>query len=287
MSNAAFLKDTFEFADAAAGIRLRGNSTVPDNLSSEQAPYRIKFDEKRSMFGLNDSAECKSWVLLKPEMGNPISFELGQSIFVEEGYYCSDYMFVEVNINGKYNGIYVLAEQSQINKNRVDVNEAKEGESSYKTGYLIEMDNYGGSEPEDQRFWMEYGDYPLADIEGNRLSDMLIAEGNNLNARWYVLKNDYVSSEQRKFIEKYIEGVFTIAYQAIEKGSYREFTSSYNIVRSSTITSAKEAIEKCIDRVACQYVYHSGDKHEFRRRSGQLLYVGRLLRGIEEGTSYL
>lgn len=239
--------EEFEFADAAAGIRLRGNSTLPDNLGSDQAPYRIKFDQKRSMFGLNGGAECKSWVLLKPEMGNPISFELGQSIFVEDGYYCSDYMFVEVYLNGKYNGVYVLAEQSQINKNRVDITEAKAGESSYKTGYLIEMDNYGGSEPADHRFWMEYGDYPLADIEGNRLSQKLIAEGNHLNARWYVLKSDYVSSSQLSFIEKYVEGCFKIAYQAIEKGSYREFDRGYNVVKSDTITSAKEAIEKCID----------------------------------------
>ena len=238
--------EEYKFSDVEAGIRLRGNSSIPNDPVNEQAPYRIKFEKKRSMFGLNDGAECKSWVLLKPDMGNPISFELGKSIFLEEGYYCSDYMFVEVYLNGKYRGVYVLCEQSQINKNRVDVSEAEEGFDSYKTGYLLEIDNYGYQEPDTHKFWADFSDVPLADIEGNRLSKKLISEGNNINGRWYVLKNDYVSREQLNFIHRYIESVFYMSYQAIEKGRYKEFDKNFNIVNSSA-TSSKEAIEKYID----------------------------------------
>ena len=238
--------DEYKFTDVEAGIRLRGNSTVPQNPIAEQSPYRIKFDKKQSMFGLNDSAECKSWVLLKPDMGNPIAFHLGQSLFVEDGYYCSDYMFVEVYLNGKYRGVYVLAEQSQINKNRVDVYETPEGFDSYRTGYLLEIDNYGYQEPSTHKFWATFSDVPLTDLEGGRLSRALVSEGENINARWYVLKNDYVSSEQLEFIKKYIENVFFIVYRAIIEERYYELNSNFNLTYSQS-SDPKEVIGKYID----------------------------------------
>ena len=238
--------DEYRFSNVSAGIRCRGNSSLPKDPINNQAPYRIKFDKKQSILGLNDSAECKSWVLLKPDMGNAIAFHLGQSLFVEEGYYCSDYQFVELYLNGQYRGVYILCEQSQINKNRVDVYETPEGFDSYKTGYFLEIDNYGYQEPEDHKFETNFGDVYLTDLEGNKLSSELVSVGDNINARWYVLKNDYVSSEQLEFIQKYIENVFAVAYRAIIQERYYELNSNFNLTPSQS-SDPKEVIGKYID----------------------------------------
>ena len=52
----------------SAGIRVRGNASAfygdEDKIRENGAPYRIKFTSKQSVLGLNDSAKCKSWVLL-------------------------------------------------------------------------------------------------------------------------------------------------------------------------------------------------------------------------------
>ena len=66
-----------ELSSVTCGIRLRGNST----MKYDKKPYRIKFDKKQSLFGL-DSA--KSWVLLadwkdRSMMNN--SFELFNFFF--------------------------------------------------------------------------------------------------------------------------------------------------------------------------------------------------------------
>ena len=60
--------DDFKLFGNEAGIRVRGNSTAFGGnvgmIRKNQVPYRIKFDKKTNLFGLNDEAECKSWVLL-------------------------------------------------------------------------------------------------------------------------------------------------------------------------------------------------------------------------------
>lgn len=55
--------------EASAGIRVRGNSSGyygdVEKILQNQVPYRLKFDKKTSLLGLNSGAKCKSWVLLK------------------------------------------------------------------------------------------------------------------------------------------------------------------------------------------------------------------------------
>ena len=55
--------------EASAGMRVRGNSSGyygdVEKIKANPVPYRIKFDKKTNLLGLNDGAKCKSWVLLK------------------------------------------------------------------------------------------------------------------------------------------------------------------------------------------------------------------------------
>ena len=235
----------FALENVPAGIRTRGNSSLPSDPINNQAPYRIKFDKKQSMLGLNNSAECKSWVLLQPDIGNAISFYLGQSILVEDGYYCSDAQYVELYLNGEYRGVYLLCEQSQINPERVDVYETPKGFTDYETGYLLELNNY--PEADEYSIYTNFGDVKLTDIEGGDLSwETLNTDGTNIHKRHYTLKNDNISNEQYEFINKYFNNLFRIAYLAIEKGQMYEMTNTFNLTRSDE-TDPVELISRYID----------------------------------------
>lgn len=108
-------------------IRGRGNST----WDNPKKPYRIKFKEKTSLFGLT---AAKSWVLLADYrsptlLQNILGFELGQRFGLP---FTHHFRHVEVVLNGNYAGTYILTEQVQTGKGRVDIDE--------KRGFLVELD---------------------------------------------------------------------------------------------------------------------------------------------------
>jgi len=115
--------------EKSTGIRGRGNTS----WHSPKKPYRLKFDKKTSLFGLG---AAKSWVLLANYVDpifimNTIAFELGHRLDLE---YTNHANHVELFMNGKYSGSYVLTEQVQVNEHRVNINE--------ETGFFIELDQY-------------------------------------------------------------------------------------------------------------------------------------------------
>lgn len=120
-----------EFEDQ---IRGRGNST----WTYPKKPFRIKFDKKRSMFGLT---AAKSWVLLANYqdptlMLNSITFELGQRFGLP---FTNHYVHVELFLNGEYQGSYVLTEHVQVGEGRVDIDE--------DAGFFVELDTYYDEDP--------------------------------------------------------------------------------------------------------------------------------------------
>lgn len=128
-----------ELTDVSGGIRLRGNST----MSYAKKPYRIKFDKKQSLFGL-DSA--KSWVLLADYLDpsalhNYTAFSLGAEL---DGLsFTPTPHKVNVYLNGEYVGLYTICEQVQENKGRLDIemNEIDPAWTELKQfNFLVAMD---------------------------------------------------------------------------------------------------------------------------------------------------
>ena len=117
--------DPMAFEDVTASIRVRGNSTAV----TEKKPFRLKFDKKRNMLGLNDGAKCKSWCLMADYydyslMRNSLAFRMCAELL--DGYsFASDCTWVELYVNGDYRGVYLLCEQTQINPHRVDIYERR------------------------------------------------------------------------------------------------------------------------------------------------------------------
>ena len=123
-------------------IRGRGNST----WKMPKKPYRLKFNKKTSLFG--EPAE-KSWVLLANYMDdacgirNAAALSIGHLSDLE---FTATTHFVEVFLNGSYNGTYQLCEHMQISENRVNVTD---------NGYLLEADQYSRLDSGDVYFRTE------------------------------------------------------------------------------------------------------------------------------------
>ncbi len=220
---------------AEGGVKVRGNSSANDSV----LPYRIKFNEKQNMLGLHDGKEYKSWVLLKSNWNlipDFMALSLAEEIF-DGKYYSSDCTYVNLYINGEYKGIYLLCEHTQAADDRVDVYEPKEDEKHTDIGYLIELDNYAGEDPNEPCFFMDYN--------GMEYTDML-GETRKVEEDGYTIKSDTFSDEQRKFIEKYYNGVFRICYEGIENNKAMMFDHNYNVVSAGN-KSPQEAIEAVID----------------------------------------
>ncbi len=234
--------DKLAMSEVSAGIRVRGNSSAyygdVEQIKKNPVPYRIKFDKKQNMLGLNGGAKCKSWVLLKSDwnlIANDFAFRLGRAIIGDDTY-CSDSTFVHVYVNDKFQDTYLLCEQNQVNKNRVDVTEPEEGYEGTDIGYYLELDNYAW-EPGNYFVSMDYDTATVTDIRGET-RQFVPAE--------YTIKNDLYSSEQVDFISKYLQNVFTIVYQACEKGRYYTFDDNYDLVKAD-YTTAEETVSAVMD----------------------------------------
>ncbi|MBO5377171.1 MAG: CotH kinase family protein [Ruminiclostridium sp.] len=227
--------EEFELSEAA-GVRVRGNSTAEGN----EKPYRIKFDKKQNMLGLHDGKEYKNWVLLKSNWNlvmDYMGFTLAD-VILEDRYYSSDCTFVNVYINGKFKGIYLLCEQNQIADDRVDVYEPKESETQTEIGYLVEIDHYA-KDGDEYYFNVDYLGAELTDISG-KTNTFVDAD--------YTIKNDTYSDEQRDFIARYINGAFKILYEAAENNNPMMFDEDYNVVSAEGVyETAEEAAAAAID----------------------------------------
>lgn len=119
-------------------LRGRGNATWK---LMEKKSYKLKFEKKQNLLGIGEYAD-KDWILLanhcdQTMLRNYLAFYLARELDGIE--YTTDARFVEVVINGKYKGVYLLCEQVEAAKGRVNIEvDPKE----LDTGYLIELDQY-------------------------------------------------------------------------------------------------------------------------------------------------
>lgn len=148
--------DEFCFDSAEAGIRGRGNDTW--NYYPKK-PYRIKFTEKTSVFGED---KHKSWVLLalyndfsliKDRLAFAMAESLGTDGFVPSHHY------VELYLNGSYQGIYLLTDQ--IDEDRLGVKE-KFSETDVEVPFFVELDARAPEEGVEGVDWFSVAGRPYA-----------------------------------------------------------------------------------------------------------------------------
>lgn len=134
----AFPRMAESFADVPLRIRGRGNST----WKADKKPYRIKFDEKRSMLGMRAD---KDWVLLanwydRSALHTFTAYFLGAASGLD---WTPSGDFVELVLNGEYQGLYFLSERVEASSGRLPL---------ATDGFLLEIDQPKRVEDDDVAF---------------------------------------------------------------------------------------------------------------------------------------
>ena len=136
--------------EADLQIKGRGNSTWW-RTDWPKKPYRLKFNEKVSLLGEHKD---KSWVLLanfadKSLLRNHVAFYMGKISNLE---YTTSSHFVDLYLNGRYDGTYELCEKLKISDHRVAVGD---------DGFLLEVDARAIEEDDSRYFYIYSLDSPV------------------------------------------------------------------------------------------------------------------------------
>ena len=130
-------------------IKGRGNSTWTRWLKK---PYRLKFYEKISLLGEHKD---RSWVLLanfadKSALRNHTALYLGKISNLD---YTPSSHFVDLTLNGRYDGTYELCEKIKISNHRVAVGD---------DGFLLEVDGRAPTKADSCFFYVSHMTSPIS-----------------------------------------------------------------------------------------------------------------------------
>jgi hypothetical protein len=176
-------------------IKGRGNNT----WGNSKKPYVLKLINESSILSMNSE---KKWVLLanasdRTLLRNKVSFEIAKQTSIA---WTPDSRFVNVILNGRFIGNYLICEQIKISTNRVNITQMSYDETSnqgIKGGYLIEMDRFFN---EPTKFRSQYANLPV-----------LIKEP------------EYLNSYQFNYIQNYINTLEASLYGDISSGDYLDY----------------------------------------------------------------
>ncbi|MDE5946669.1 MAG: CotH kinase family protein [Oscillospiraceae bacterium] len=105
--------------DGDIQIKGRGSST----WGFDKKPYKIKLDSKTDMFGMGKN---KHWVLMANyNDGTFMRNQVANTVAKDIGVNAMDSIFVDVVVNGEYQGNYQFCEHIRVDKNRVDIYDYK------------------------------------------------------------------------------------------------------------------------------------------------------------------
>lgn len=117
------------YQSKTVSIKARGHST----FNKPKKPYVIKLENKIPLLGM---ASGKEWILLANFMDhsllrNSLAFAISKQTSLE---WTPDSRLVDVVVNGKLQGCYLLCESIHVKKRWVSTND--------RNSFLIEIDNY-------------------------------------------------------------------------------------------------------------------------------------------------
>ena len=246
----------------SANIRARGNSTfVPD-----KKPFRIKFDEKQSLLGLNGERHMKNWVLLADYFDGSMlrtyaTFKFAK-VLLEGKYYSSDCTPVEVHLNGKYHGVYLLCEQTEINPNRIGIYEKDNNETRTDIGYL--MIGQGGRTDEPETIIIP-ANVTVTDRNGDQMTF------GSLN---FALSGSGYTEAQKQYVTKYCEGVFKVIGGALYEGKYYELSRD-GVISEKTSFIGTTTAEKQMETIGAVFNIES---------SVALCALDEIIKNLDAGT---
>lgn len=124
------------------GIKGRGNST----WEMPKKPYRLNLDKKTALLGMTSNS---NWVLLanygdKAMIRNDLAFYVSNMFGM---FWTPASKFVELYMNGEYEGVYQVSEKVEVSKSRLNIGSMDDTDNdgtNLTGGYLAQIDNYDG-----------------------------------------------------------------------------------------------------------------------------------------------
>ena len=236
---------SFNASNIQAQIRVRGNYT--SNYTKK--PFRLKFNSKTNLFGLNNGKKFKKWCLLadvkdSSMMRNLFTFTVGKKLLNSYNLYSSDYTPVHLYLNNEYWGLYLLCEQQEVKSYRVGVNEVMDNYQDTDIGYFFEYDGYYNEElPIDQ------GGDPTFTINYHNHASVKDLSGGSSSVRsqdGLTIKSDIYSTNQVNYLKSQLEKIYDIMYYAGVQNKAYGIDNNDNVVELGNLTS-KEAVERVVN----------------------------------------
>ncbi len=230
--------ENYAFTEMGAQVRVRGNSTA----AAPKKPYRLKFDEKQDMLGLSGGRAFRNWCLMADYYDGSMlrtygTFKFAQTL-LEGKYYSSDCTHVEVYVNGQYEGVYLLCEQTQIHKFRINISELVEGDTSLEQGYL--MIGQGGRYDEPGNVQI----HPEITVRDRTGKDMYFGTMN-----FALASGDYTDA-QKAYVSTYVSAVFKVVSKAVYDHEYYKLDRNGTMTRIRKFEWAKTDEEKQIETIS-------------------------------------
>lgn len=185
----------YEMTNMDTSIKLRGNSS----LNADKKSFKMKFQEKQNLLNVGED-KAKTWTLIANYYDGSLLRNLTAYHFADllTGMsYSPNCRSIELFINDEYQGVYLLCEDVNVNKNRVAITE--EPDEIEKDGYLVEMSRYTA----DNMFEVGTTTYEVK-------SDLSGTEATKKQQIKYIseyIKKSYnaLKSGKQKDVEKYID----------------------------------------------------------------------------------
>ena len=197
------------------GIEIRGSSSQMFDKKSYGFETWDEMGEDLNA-SLGGFPEEEDWILYGPYsdkslVRNVLIYELSNNM----GQYASKTKFYELEINGVFQGIYVLMEKIKRDRNRVDISKNKVEDIT--GGYIIKIDKPTGDG--------DWYDENIAFASQYNTTGVLVDTG-NINFLYEYPKADDINEEQKKYIQDYIHlfetALISEDFESIENG-YRHF----------------------------------------------------------------
>lgn len=225
---------THALTNVEAKVKVRGNWTT----SYDKKSLRIRFSEKQSMLGMNNDTQNRDWVLLA--VYKDWSFMRDASALylahmIAPGY-ASDFRLVEVHVNKKFWGVYLLTELQETGKDKVNIPEPKKDYEGTDIGYLVEYDSYAYTD-EETAIYVKH-DSVLKDINGDHI---------DVSTLPYTIKSKVTNDSQKSKINDYLNKAWKICYEAVVNNNYLEFDPKCENLVKSSATNAYDCVSKVID----------------------------------------
>ncbi|PYG87339.1 S-layer family protein [Ruminiclostridium sufflavum DSM 19573] len=218
-------KGNYEMIRADMSIRLRGNSS----MYADKPSYKIKFEEKQNLLNIGNG-EGKTWCLIANYydgslLRNFTAYHMAD--FLSAMTYSPKCCSAELYVNGEYQGVYLLCEEVNISKSRVDITDKPD--EVQDNGYLVEMTRYS----DENMFRVDTATY----VVDNDLSE-----------------NKSIKKKQLDYISNYI----TKAYNLLLKGNQKDIEKYINIDSLVDIYIGNEII-KNVDAGWDSFYMHKDD----------------------------